>query len=99
MRHTCRPTADNRGWRTPYRTVNGAAIPGFALAVSIMERRDEWNYDAYLDYAVRYMQTIRAPGQQIKGTNAPTIFMQQMWDEYHKQFGLVWEIKPESASP
>ena len=88
VRHTKRPTADNRGWRTPYRAINGTAIPGFALAVSIMDRRKQWNHDAYLDYAVRYMQTIRKSGERVKGTNAPTIFMQNMWDQYHEQFGL-----------
>jgi hypothetical protein len=94
VRHTKRPTADNRGWRTPYRAVNGVVIPGFALAASIMERRQEWNHDAYFDYAVRYMEKIRESGQRIKGTNAPTVFMQQMWDQYHKQYGLIGKPKP-----
>lgn len=91
IRHTRRPTAANRGWRTPYRDVNGAVILGFALAVSIMERREEWNHDAYFGYAVRYLQTTRASGRRMKGTNVPTIFMQQMWDRYHKQYGLAWK--------
>jgi hypothetical protein len=88
VRNTKRPTADNRGWRTPYRAINGAAIPGFALAVSLMELRNRWNHEAYFAYAARYMRTIRTSGEQVKGTNAPTIFMQNMWDEYGEQFDL-----------
>ena len=29
----------------------------------------------------------------------PTIFMQQMWHEYRKPFGLVWEPTPDLAAP
>ncbi len=94
VRHFARPRADNRGWRTPYRAVNGVAIPGFALAVGIMDLRKEWNHDAYLDYAARLMQRIAASGERAKGTNAPTIFMQQMWRRYSGQCGLVWKPGP-----
>jgi len=96
VRHTMKPEHDNRGWRTPYRAINGTAIPGFALAVAVMDRREEWNHDAYLDYATRYMQTIRQDGKQVRGTNAPSVFTQNMWDEYHQQVGLTW--KPRAAA-
>ncbi len=33
----------------PYRDVNGAAIPGFALVVKLMQRQKQWNHDAYFD--------------------------------------------------
>ncbi len=84
VRHFARPSADNRGWETPYRAVNGVAIPGFALAVDIMDLREQFNHDAYLDYAARLMQRIAASDKPIKGTNAPTLFMQQMWRQYGK---------------
>lgn len=94
VRHTMRPAADNRGWRTPYREINGAAIPAFALAASIMQRRQEWNHEAYFDYATRSMATIRQPGAQVRGPNVPTIFVQNMWDAYHEQAGLTWQPSP-----
>jgi hypothetical protein len=77
-------------------TLDFTATPGFALAVSIMQRRAHWNHGAYFDYAVRYMQTIRKSGERVKGTDAPPIFIQNMWDEYREQFGLVW--KPANAA-
>jgi hypothetical protein len=91
IRHTRRPTADNRGWRTPYRAINGAVIPGFSLAVSIMDLRRQWNHEAYFDYSVRYMRTIQAGGEPLKGVNAPSTFVQNMWNKYHQRFALVWE--------
>jgi hypothetical protein len=51
-----------------------------------MELRNRWKHGAYFDYAARYMRTIRTSGEQVKGTNAPTIFMQNMWDEYGERF-------------
>lgn len=75
VRHTRKPKADNRGWNTPYRSVNGAVIPGTALAAAIMGLRDAWNHDAYFDYAVRWMD--RTGGGS--GTNSPPTFAKQMW--------------------
>jgi hypothetical protein len=90
IRHTLKPVHDNRGWRTPYRSINGAVIPGFALAASVMQLRDKWNHEPYFDYAARYMRTIRERDEPIKGTNSPTPFMLQMWDEYHREYGPHW---------
>ena len=95
VRHTKRPTADNRGWRTPYRDINGAAIPGFALAACMMGRRKDWNHEAYFDYAVRYMIESRTRGNT-RGTNAPPPFLRSLWDRYSKQFGLA--RSPEGTS-
>lgn len=88
VRHTMRPTADNRGWQTPYRDINGSAIPGYALAASMMDLRKQWNHEAYFDYAVRFISETKKRGRN-KGTNLPPFFVQRLWDLYHKQFGLT----------
>ena len=62
-----------------------------------MQLRGAWNHEAYFDYAVRYMQTIRKSGQRLRGTNLPTLFVQNMWDAYHEPFGLVWAPPPGRA--
>ena len=46
IRHFAKPYADNRGWRTPYRDINNAVIPGTVLAASLFDVRAEWNHDA-----------------------------------------------------
>ena len=96
VRHTRRPTADNRGWRTPYRDINGSAIPGFALAACMMGRRKDWNHEAYFDYAVRFMAESRKRGRT-RGTNAPPPLVRSLWDRYHKQFGLTRPQTPPQA--
>ena len=88
VRHTMRPQADNRGWRTPYRAINGTAIPGFALAASMMGRRDDWNHEPYFDYAIRCMTEIQKRGET-RGTNAPPPLVQELWERYHERFGLT----------
>jgi hypothetical protein len=85
VRHTKRPTADNRGWRTPYRVINGAVIPGFALAACMMGRREQWNHEAYFDYAVRSMRENAKRGHT-RGTNAPPPFVLGLWDRYHDRY-------------
>jgi len=92
IRHAYQPEADNRGWRTPYRDINGSAIPAFALAAGLMGRRKDWNHEPYFDYAVRHMAESRKIGQT-KGTNAPSPFIQAMWDLYHQQAGLTAKSK------
>jgi len=79
IRHATRPEADNRAWNATYRSVNGAVIPSTALAAAIMGLRDDWNHEAYFDYAVRYMDVTDGGGT---GTNAPSAFAKAVWTAY-----------------
>ena len=88
IRHATKPFSDNRGWRTPYREVNGASIPSLALAASITGVREAWDHEPFFLYASRYMKVIRSDGKPLKGTNVPEPFPVDMWERYAKQFGL-----------
>ncbi|NLF31432.1 MAG: hypothetical protein GX591_11180 [Planctomycetes bacterium] len=79
IRHATRPSADNRAWGATYRAVNGAVIPSTALAAAIMNLRDDWNHEAYFDYAIRYMTVTSGGGT---GTNAPSNFAKALWTAY-----------------
>ena len=76
--HKMQPEADNRGWRTPYRSVNFNNIAGCALAVRIMGLVDAWNHPALFAYADRMMKK----GEFDKGGNSPSTFLVNMWTQY-----------------
>ena len=94
IRHFAKPYADNRGWRTPYRDINNAVIPGTVLAASLFDVRAEWNHDAIFDYARRIMQEPTVSLHKINSTNAPNHFSYQMWQAYADQFVKPIEWKP-----
>ena len=75
--HAKKPTSDNAAWQAPYRDINGAIIPSFALAARAMGLREAWNHDAFFDYCDRYM-TWKDSNPPV--ANRPTVFMQAMWD-------------------
>ncbi|HEY3322871.1 MAG TPA: hypothetical protein VGP72_20625 [Planctomycetota bacterium] len=83
IRHALEPERDNRGWDTPYRSVNYPGIVAVALAVLIMEQKDAWNHDAFLDYADRVMQRGSDAGQ---GANSVSPFCRDMWAAYRDKY-------------
>jgi hypothetical protein len=54
IRHTDRPTADNRAWGATYRHVNGPAQTMHILAAHLMGVEAAWNWPAVFDYVDRY---------------------------------------------
>ena len=82
IRHAQSPQADNRDLNAKYRSVNGEAYPGFALAALLMDQRKAWNHDALFDYTDRYMKLV---GQH-KAPGSPLPFVVNMWNSYRKAF-------------
>ncbi|RYX83823.1 hypothetical protein EON83_12815 [bacterium] len=77
--HAKNPKVDNAHWSATYREVNGAAIPGFALAARLMNLKKAWNHDAFFDYCDRYMAwRIDMPPV----ANQPSKFLVAMWNAY-----------------
>jgi len=80
IRHAYTPEADNKDWGATYREVNGAVIPGFALAARLMGLKEAWNHNAFFDYCDRYMQWFE--GESPKLSNQPQPFLREMWRTY-----------------
>lgn len=74
-------------WGSSYRTVNGNASVVTALAVRMMGATDDWNRDAFFDYADRYFSieggetTDSLYGNEISETAA------DLWNAYRDQLG------------
>ncbi len=78
IRHAKEPAMDNKEWNAPYRSINNASIPGFALAARIMEKEEAWNHPPLFAYADRVMKTGDADG----GANSPSPFVVSLWNQY-----------------
>ena len=61
-----------------------------AAATTITQHGITWTFDK--DYPAGQFVT----GERVKGANVPTLFIQNTWDEYREQCGLVW--MPSNAS-
>jgi len=70
----------NKYWDTVYRGVIGPVYDGYALTLHIMNLKDLWNQDAFLDYTDRYME--------LEGSG--TSFTGYMWDTYRANYGCIW---------
>jgi len=77
IRHATKPETDNRSWDATYREVNGAVIPGFALAARLMGLQEAWNHDAFFDYCDRYMKWREEDGRRL--SNTASNFLKDMW--------------------
>lgn len=77
IRHSYKPEADNKDWSATYREVNGAVMPGFALAARLMNLKEAWNYNAFFDYCDRYMKWFTEENPRL--ANAPSPFLLEMW--------------------
>jgi hypothetical protein len=88
IRHSYEPAADNGHLDAKYRTINGSVYPGIALSVQIMNATTEWNYDAFLDYADRYMDW--TDGGDTEGNPLPQ-FVEDMWDAYRADYTPIWQ--------
>jgi len=78
IRHAKDPLMDNREWNAPYRAINNASIPGFALAARILDKEDAWNHSALFAYADRVMEK----GEFATGANYPSPFLIALWNYY-----------------
>jgi hypothetical protein len=78
IRHRKEPTADNREWGAPYRSINNAMIPGFALAARMMGMEEAWNHHPLFAYADRIMKR----GEFGDGTNDPSPFLRSLWTAF-----------------
>ncbi len=78
IRHAKEPVMDNREWKAPYRAINNASIPGFALAAKILGKEESWNHPALFAYADRVMKK----GDFSSGANAPSPFVIALWNQY-----------------
>lgn len=76
IRHAKEPQTDNREWNAPYRSVNAAMIPGFALAARIMGLEQSWNHPALFAYADRMM---KREGSE-SGPNDTPPFVRNLWN-------------------
>lgn len=77
IRHRLEPSADNREWNAPYRSINNACIPGFALAARIMGLQEAWNHPPLFAYADRVMNK----GEFSGGSNSPSTFLVNLWSQ------------------
>ena len=78
------------GWSIGYRDVNATAIPGFALALMMMEDgRKLFAHEAYFDYADRLNGPVRA----LPSMNKPPVFAQDMWDTYRAKYPTTYDKK------
>ena len=92
IRHASVPEADNAGWNTPYRDINAAAIPGFALIFMMMEDgRKLFKHEAYFDYADR----LKSSGEALFNPwhNRPSNFVQAMWAAYRGNYPSTYDKK------
>jgi hypothetical protein len=83
IRHAKYPEKDNNTWDAKYRDINGAVLPGFALAIQLMNLEKPWNHPPLFDYSDRYMQWYQQIGT--KPHNQPSRFLQEMWNRYWKK--------------
>ncbi len=95
IRHFLKPYADNRGWRTPYRSINISVLPGTALAASLFGLREAWDHDALFDYTCRFMHEPKIALGKINSTNAPSHFTFNMWQRYAKEHVQAIEWNPD----
>ena len=77
--HAKNPKSDNADYKATYREINGAVIPGFALAARLMNLKQAWNHDAFFDYCDRYMKWRT---EQPPVANQPSKFLVAMWNTY-----------------
>lgn len=78
IRHRKEPTTDNKEWNAPYRSINNALIPGFALAARMMGQEEAWNHPPLFAYADRVMKN----GEFGSGTNDPSAFVVSLWEAF-----------------
>ena len=95
IRHFLKPHTDNRGWRTPYRSINISVLPGTALAASLFDLREAWAHDALFDYTSRVMQEPKIALGKIDSTNAPSHFTFNMWQRYAAEYVQAIEWNPD----
>lgn len=75
IRHSDRPTADNKNWGATYRGVNGPAQTLHIFAAQLMGVKKIWNWPAVFDYADRYYEIEKNSGK------FPAYFM-ELWQKY-----------------
>jgi hypothetical protein len=78
IRHAAQPENDNKLWTTPYRSVNYAAIPGFALVARMMDQVEAWNHPALFDYADRVMKR----DDLETAVNTPSDCLKNAWNNF-----------------
>ncbi len=77
IRHETQPSSDNREWAAPYRSINNASIPGFALTARLLGKEDAWNHAPLFAYADRVMKK----GDFGAGANDPSPFVIALWNQ------------------
>lgn len=81
IRHAYSPKEDNRGWRTPYRDINGPLISGYALVAALCSLRETWKHEPLFAYGIRY-QTMADRNPKPGSTNGNSLFLDAMWKAY-----------------
>ena len=83
IRHSTKPESDNKDWGATYREINGAVMPGFALAARLMNLKEAWNHEAFFVYCDRYMKWMEEENPKL--ANMPSPFLFEMWRTYRNQ--------------
>jgi hypothetical protein len=78
--HKENPAADNKEWATPYRSINGTAMPGMVLAARLMKAEQAWNHPPLFAYIDRYME--KTKGATDNHARVPE-FVLSMWNEHN----------------
>ena len=78
-----------KSWGHAYRNVTGGSLSSIALAVLLSEIEKEWNHNALLDYADRYISVVGSCVNGNAGNGIPCL-VYELHGAYRDDYGCMW---------
>ncbi len=90
------PQKDNRYFDAGYRLINGNPSTATALAVHILGLKEQWNWNAFLDYQDRHAEIIFPHDDSVfySAIGQPFVFAKHMWKKYRTNYSPVFVSDP-----